>query len=245
MTSLLSYVDGIRPSFSAIENEAKQLTKCDEYEEEYKRPRKRNRRFEDFESQPVVAQSPSDRFKNETFFTILDALSSELAKRQKAYEKLSNTFGFLRNLANMTKSDILNHSSTLVSTYPEDLDGVISEEFVHFAALLKTNLAAAIDEKKGKEVQYYALIKENRLEATFPNVEVALRIYLSMMVTNCSGERSFSKLKRIKNEQRTSIGQERLNHLALLSIEHEILRDINVQEIIDNFASVKSRKRHI
>ena len=32
-----------------------------------------------------------------------------------------------------------------------------------------------------------------------PNMEVALRIYLSLMATNCSGERSFSKLKRIKD----------------------------------------------
>lgn len=37
----------------------------------------------------------------------------------------------------------------------------------------------------------------------FPNVEIALRIFLSMMVTNCSGERSFSKLKRIKKYNAT------------------------------------------
>ena len=57
-----------------------------------------------------------------------------------------------------------------------------------------------------------------------------------MMVTNCSGERSFSKLKRIKNEQRTSIGQDRLNNLTLLSIEHELLRKIDVDDIIARFA---------
>ena len=229
-----------------IECEAKQLSNCEEYEEEYKRPRKRNRRFDDLDDQTVaLAQSPSDRFKTETFYVILNALTSELEKRQKAYEKLSMTFGFFRNLATLTNDDIINHSSTLVSSYPEDLDGTIKEELIHFSALLKTNLASTIDKKKGKEVQYYALIKENQLESTFPNVEVALRIYLAMMVSNCSGERSFSKLKRIKNEQRTSIGQERLNHLSLLSIEHEILREINVQQIIDKFASVKSRKCQI
>ena len=41
---------------------------------------------------------------------------------------------------------------------------------------------------------------------TFPNIEIALRIYLSLMVSNCSCERSFSKLKRIKNELRNRIG---------------------------------------
>ena len=33
----------------------------------------------------------------------------------------------------------------------------------------------------------------------FPNTEIALRIYLSLMATNCSVERSFSQLKRIKD----------------------------------------------
>jgi len=33
----------------------------------------------------------------------------------------------------------------------------------------------------------------------FPNTEVALRTYLSLMATNCSGEHSFSQLKRIKD----------------------------------------------
>ena len=52
----------------------------------------------------------------------------------------------------------------------------------------------------------YKLIKENGLESAYPNVNIVLRIHLSLMVTNCSGERSFSKLKRVKNEQRTSLG---------------------------------------
>ena len=43
------------------------------------------------------------------------------------------------------------------------------------------------------------LIKSDKLEETFSNVEFATKIFLCLMVTNCSGERSFSQLKRIKN----------------------------------------------
>ena len=105
-----------------------------------------------------------------------------------------------------------------------------------------TGIAAYVDPLKSKECHFYLLLKKHDLEPTFPNVEIALRIYLSLMVTNCSGERSFSKLKRIKNEQRTSIGQERLNHLSLLSIEHELLREIDTHDIISKFAAQKARK---
>ena len=100
-----------------------------------------------------------------------------------------------------------------------------------------------MDKKKNKEVQMYKLIKENGLESAYPNVNIVLRIYLSHMVTNCSGERSFSKLKRVKNGQQTSLGQDKLNHLTLLSIEHELLDEIEVKDIIKKFDLKKARKR--
>jgi hypothetical protein len=72
----------------------------------------------------------------------------------------------------------------------------------------------------------YNIIFQDGIESVFPDVSIVLRLLLTLMVTNCSGERSFSQLKRIKNEQRTAIGQERLGSLSLLCIESDILRKI-------------------
>ena len=47
--------------------------------------------------------------------------------------------------------------------------------------------------------QLYDSMKSDDLESTFPNIEVALRIHLPLMLTNCTGERSFSELKITKN----------------------------------------------
>ena len=63
----------------------------------------------------------------------------------------------------------------------------------------------------------------------FPNTEVALRIYLCLMATNCFGERSFSQLKRIKDVKRSTVGQQRLGTLALLCIESKLLQKINLK----------------
>ena len=52
----------------------------------------------------------------------------------------------------------------------------------------------------------YKLLIEQDLVSTFPNIEVALRLYLCIMVCNCSGEGTFSQLKRIKKELRTTMG---------------------------------------
>ncbi len=45
------------------------------------------------------------------------------------------------------------------------------------------------------ELRMYKLLVTNNLETVFPNTVIASRIYLSMIISNCSGERSFSKLK--------------------------------------------------
>ena len=85
------------------------------------------------------------------------------------------------------------------------------------------------------------LVVNNRFTA-FPNVFIALRIYLTMPVTVASGERSFSKLKLIKTYLRSTISQERLNNLAMLSIENYIAKTIDLENILRDFANKKARK---
>ena len=63
-----------------------------------------------------------------------------------------------------------------------------------------------------------------------------------MPVTVASGERSFSKLKLIKTYFQSTISQERLDNLAMLSIENDIAKTIDLQNILRNFANKKARK---
>jgi hypothetical protein len=62
------------------------------------------------------------------------------------------------------------------------------------------------------------------------------------MVANCSGERSFSALGRVKNAIRTTMNDDRLNFLTLMTIESDQLRDLDFANIIKDFAKAKVRK---
>ena len=81
-----------------------------------------------------------------------------------------------------------------------------------------------------------------KLESVFSNVEIALRIFLALMVTNCSTERSFSQLKRVKSPDRSVMVQDRLDSLSLLMIQAKVLRKLTFEDIIRDFAKMKSRK---
>ena len=55
-------------------------------------------------------------------------------------------------------------------------------------------------------------------------------------------ERSFSKLKLIKNYLRSNMGQERLVDLAILGIESDLAKSIDFDSIINLLAAEKARR---
>ena len=85
-------------------------------------------------------------------------------------------------------------------------------------------------------------IYDHGLITAVPNVAIALRMALTIPVTVASGDRSFSKLKLIKNYSRTNMTQERLNNLTMISIERDIIQSLDYSQLIADFAAIKARK---
>ena len=75
-----------------------------------------------------------------------------------------------------------------------------------------------------------------------PNLATAILILLTLSSSVVSCERSFSKLKLVKNYLRSTMAQERLSSLALMSVESTVLDATNMNDIISSFAAKKGRK---
>lgn len=65
-----------------------------------------------------------------------------------------------------------------------------------------------------------------------PQFCICFRILATIPISVATEERSFSKLKLIKNYLLSTTQQNRLNYLILLSIEHELAKTINYEEDI-------------
>ena len=76
----------------------------------------------------------------------------------------------------------------------------------------------------------------------FPSIQILMKILLTLPVTSCEAERSFSLLKRLKTYLRNTTDCDRLNGLALLSIHRDIdiIKDIDL--LIDIFANKHPRR---
>jgi hypothetical protein len=112
----------------------------------------------------------------------------------------------------------------LTTKYREDIKSnndcneSVRDEIKHFLILARK-------EHLWSPAEMYNFLQHG-LKSTFPSVETLLRIYLTIPISNATGERSFSALKRIKNVQRNMIGQIRHNALAILNIESDETKKI-------------------
>ena len=88
------------------------------------------------------------------------------------------------------------------------------------------------------------IVKNASLATTYPDVFTAYMMYMTVPVTVATAERSFSKLKLIKNFLRSSMSQERLSGLALLSIENEQAKNLDFRKVIQHFADAKVRRKN-
>ena len=82
---------------------------------------------------------------------------------------------------------------------------------------------------------------ENEITSSYSKFVSAIVLFLSLPVTVATAERSFSKLKIIKNYLRSTMAQERLNALAVISIKVEETRKLEIDKMIDIFAEKKAR----
>jgi len=132
------------------------------------------------------------------------------------------------------------HAAHLVESYPEDLEPSFVDEFAQF-----TDVLVADNDKTVSHMSELLKADKGIMLSTFPNVAIALRMYLTLPINNCEGERSFSTLTRVKNHLRSTMAQERLTALSLLCIESDVLRQLDCTELIDNFAQLKCRRRDL
>ena len=90
----------------------------------------------------------------------------------------------------------------------------------------------------------YQFFMENNLQSTFSEIVSLLKILMMTAMTTAESERCFSSLKRIKTFLRSSIMQDCLSALAMLSTERKPVRDtpdLN-KRVIEKSAMQKERR---
>ncbi|XP_048085448.1 zinc finger MYM-type protein 1-like [Alosa alosa] len=135
------------------------------------------------------------------------------------------------------------------TTFPED---ALNSTLRAYPMLNGNKLKAELSVIYSKEefiaccgaVDLFQLFMENFLEEVFSETVTLLKILITMPMTTPEPERCFLKSKRIQTFLRNTTTQERLNALAMLSVENRLVTemiDFN-QKVIEKFAAQNERK---
>lgn len=79
----------------------------------------------------------------------------------------------------------------------------------------------------------------------FPSLKEVLQVALTVPVSSCSCERSFSALRRLHTWLRKTMGQKRLHNLAVIAIENGTVSQLNDGKVVDRFATMKQRRQSL
>ncbi|XP_025202810.1 uncharacterized protein LOC112599903 [Melanaphis sacchari] len=155
----------------------------------------------------------------------LNKTPEEKFKIEYFYQIYSNIYGFLyspEKLRGISENDLVKCCFDLdISLRDGKKHNIDGAELFSELKILRQMIHKEIN----TSIEVLQFIKD--LQNPFPNATVSHRILLTIPITVASAERSFSKLKLIKSYLRTSMTQERLTSLAILSIEEDIASNLD------------------
>jgi hypothetical protein len=184
-------------------------------------------------------ESAADIFKTNVFFAVLDGVIENVKSRHDAAREGNELFSFLWSCESVD-SRTEQHIENLCEKYRKDLTSEALRGELEYLVRVRPSVQTL---NTTNPLALLNAIFAKRLETVFPQLCVALRIFVSIPVSVASCERTFSKLALVKDSIRSTMTDERLNDLLLLNIERQILERIDRDAIIDFFAEQKARKQ--
>lgn len=187
---------------------------------------------------------PEKMFKVGVFYACIDTDVSQLKQCFKGLNTIAKRFRFLRpsELVHATDDELRACAETFAVTYNDDISSEFPSQLLSFRSALRSEIKK-LEMGSVKDLAELLILKHTSILPSVTDVATALKLFLTVPVTVASGERSFSKLKLIKTCMRSTMSQDRLSELAILSIESQHARQMDITDIVKDFAQKNARRK--
>ncbi|CAI6367112.1 unnamed protein product [Macrosiphum euphorbiae] len=144
------------------------------------------------------------------------------------------TINMIKSIANLTilQTNYVN-VCTLASSF--NLDTLTLETEIR---LLQNYDSVPKNILKNKCDEWIKWLSSCDRQNIFNSITKAFKLSITMRVTSCSCERTFSKLNLVKTKLRSTMSQERLDGLLNMFIEQEQAYNVDYEEVIDIFKTL-------
>ena len=219
-----------------IERERQSL---DVQEPQLPRKRKTPKRLDDESTEGEFPDDPKSFYRRQ-YYEALDLIISSITERfdqpgYRIYRQLEDLL-----LKAIRKEDFEDCFTTISSFHHSDINSV--QLWLHLDILASNfpdNDRATATVMDIKEYVLKMSPSERQLIVEVCNL---LQLLLVMPATNAISERSFSALGRVKNYLRSSMTQERLNHLLLLHTHKQLTDSIDLIAVANEFVALSEHR---
>jgi len=175
------------------------------------------------------------------FLTLMDTAIVQLKERFSGLYEVTNKFNFLlpQNILKSSEHDIVKATYDFQLFYENYISTDITREMLCIKDAFKDSLKTIYSIRN-----LLQCILDNDVSSIYKDIFSACIIFLTLPVTVANAERSFSKLKMIKNYLRNSMQQIRLTNISILNIERNRTNELDINKIINDFAKNKARKKN-
>ncbi|XP_068239780.1 zinc finger MYM-type protein 1-like [Palaemon carinicauda] len=171
-------------------------------------------------------QQVSEEFYRVEFFSVIDAAVLNI----KEYFTSTDLTEY-QDLSSVLLTGT--HKPEIITKYPE-LNESLNQQLDFFH-----------NQFKGSTVEDYRKIFADmvpEVRRMFPQVEALLRLLLVSPASSCTAERSFSALRRLKTWLRSSMSQQRLNHLMICHVHRDRLATLSPQRLLRSSSEQKTNE---
>ncbi|KAF0708302.1 zinc finger MYM-type protein 1-like, partial [Aphis craccivora] len=183
------------------------------------------------------AQSLEEELRVQSFFPMLDIMISGIDERfnQDAINLINAVDGLMKLKICITDINLLsNHFKCNKDELVAEINLLQKNETI--TRQIEGNLSAKM---LHIWLQWLKNYDKQNIFGQFTNI---LKKFSVIPVTSCTCERSFSKLTLVKSKLRSTMLQERLNALMLITVEQEMAINLNLDDVIDHFKNSTQRR---
>lgn len=192
-----------------------------------------------FRGKNLSEVSKEDLFKVQIFLPSLKTCRQQVQLRFDGHSSIVSKFSCIQpaQILSRKTEELEAAAHELVKVYKKDLTPALADNLVDLKedygdVLRDLNVTSTLD--------LINFIFEKDLPLLYPQLVTALMLFIAIPVTVASAERSFSKLKLIKTYLRSTMSQDRVSDLALISIENDEVQKLDRSKLVRKFATAKA-----
>ena len=253
----ISVVDSASDKLQLLRNSAAQdlIAKAEKLATELKFPSiefevkrvRRKKRLTMDEGIDERSSSAKENWEIEVFYTAIDSAINVLQEKFRGQRNVLASMSLFQpqgfNTLETTDNKILKQNiEPLMKKYQMDSE-IVLKELLHFSSLCISYQADILDPKHASFIDTYIFLKSKNLDSVFPELTTIYHILSTIPSSSAECERVFSKMKIIKSRLASRLTDENLNQRIQLATEHELMWNLNKEDIIRKYADSNELKR--